>query len=137
VISVDGKKKKLVGNFRSDGREYGRAGELVATNVYDFTGELGKVTRYGVYDLAANTGWVSVEPTTTPARSRSSRSAAGGTRSAPWLPPRPTGCRSPPTAEGPTVTGYRLRPWKRELAELATQTGLMMTVCQQIWKPST
>jgi formylmethanofuran dehydrogenase subunit C len=41
---VDGKKKELVGNFRNGGREYRPAGELVATNVYDFKGELGKVT---------------------------------------------------------------------------------------------
>jgi len=60
VISVDGKKKELVGNFRGGGREYRPAGEPVATSVYDFKGELGKVTPYGVYDMAANTGWVSV-----------------------------------------------------------------------------
>jgi len=51
---------ELVGNFRGGGREYRPAGEPVATNVYDFKGELGKVTPYGVYDMAANTGWVSV-----------------------------------------------------------------------------
>ncbi len=56
VISVDGKKKELVGNFRNVGREYRPAGEAVATSVYDFMGELGKVTPYGVYDMAARTG---------------------------------------------------------------------------------
>ena len=59
VISVDGKKKELVGNFRNPGQEYRPVGEPVQTNVYDFKGELGKVTPYGVYDMAANTGWVS------------------------------------------------------------------------------
>jgi hypothetical protein len=53
---VDGKDKELVGNFRNGGWEYRPAGEVVATNVYDFKGELGKVTPYGVYDMAANTG---------------------------------------------------------------------------------
>jgi Rhodopirellula transposase DDE domain len=56
VISVDGKKKELVGNFSNGGRDYRPVGEPVQTNIYDFKGELGKVTPYGVYDMAANTG---------------------------------------------------------------------------------
>ena len=56
MISVDGNKKEMVGNFRNGGRECRPAGEAVATSVYDFTGELGKVTPYGVYDRAARTG---------------------------------------------------------------------------------
>ena len=59
VISVDGKRKELVGNFRNPGQEYRPVGEPLQTNVYDFTGELGKVTPSGVYEMAANTGWVS------------------------------------------------------------------------------
>jgi hypothetical protein len=60
VISVDGKKKELVGNFSNGGRDYRPVGKPVQTNIYDFKGELGKVTPHGVYDMAANTGWVSV-----------------------------------------------------------------------------
>ena len=59
MISVDGKRKELVGNFRNPGQEYRPVGEPLQTNVYDFSGELGKVTPSGVYDIAANTGWVS------------------------------------------------------------------------------
>ncbi len=54
VISVDGKKKELIGNYSNPGQQYRPAGEPVQTNVYDFKGELGKVTPYGVYDIAAN-----------------------------------------------------------------------------------
>ena len=61
VISVDAKKKELVGEFKNAGREWRPAGQPEQVNVYDFIDkQLGKVTPYGVYDLAANTGWVSV-----------------------------------------------------------------------------
>ena len=53
VISVDGKKRELVGNLSNPGQEYRPVGEPVRTNVYDFRRELGKVTPYGVYDVAA------------------------------------------------------------------------------------
>jgi hypothetical protein len=92
VISVDGKKKELVGKFSNGGQDYRPVGEPVQTNIYDFNGELGKVTPYGVYGMAANAGWSRWGPTTTPASSRSSRSAAGGTRSGVSPTPLPTGC---------------------------------------------
>ena len=60
VISVEVQKKEFVGNFRSGGWEYRPAGEPVATDVCDFKRELGKPAPYGVDDMAANTGWVSV-----------------------------------------------------------------------------
>jgi Rhodopirellula transposase DDE domain len=61
VISVDGKKKEKVGNFASSGREWQPAGEPVEVNMHDFPDkELGKVTPYGIYDIAANNGWVTV-----------------------------------------------------------------------------
>src|SRR6516164_5779490 len=61
VISVDAKKKENVGNFKNGGREWRPAGQPERVNVYDFIDkELGKVTPYGVYDIAANAGWVSV-----------------------------------------------------------------------------
>ena len=61
VISVDTKKKELVGEFKNAGREWRPAGEPVQVDVHDFPDkELGKVVPYGIYDLAANTGWVNV-----------------------------------------------------------------------------
>ena len=127
VISVDGKRKELVGNFRNPGQEYRPVGEPVQTNVYDFKGELGKVTPYGVYDMAANTGWVSVGSDHDPGQF-----AVESIRR--WWdhvgrPAYPEADRLLITADGGGSNGYRLRLWKRELADLATQTGLAITVC--------
>jgi len=61
VISVDTKKKELIGNFSIGGREWEPTGEPTKTSVHDFIDKkLGKVAPYGVYDIAANTGWVNV-----------------------------------------------------------------------------
>ncbi|WP_443729032.1 ISAzo13 family transposase, partial [Streptomyces bambusae] len=61
VISVDTKKKELVGEFKNDGRQWRPAGDPVLVNMHDFADpKLGKAIPYGVYDLAANTGWVNV-----------------------------------------------------------------------------
>src|SRR6187200_2787340 len=61
VISVDTKKKELIGNYRNSGREWQPTGDPTQVNVYDFIDtDLGKAIPYGVYDLAANTGWVGV-----------------------------------------------------------------------------
>ena len=61
MISVDTKKKELVGEFANDGREWRPTGEPVAVKTHDFPdAELGKAIPYGIYDLAANTGWVNV-----------------------------------------------------------------------------
>ena len=61
VISVDTKKKELVGDFRNNGREYRPQGNPEEVRVHDFLiKELGRAVPYGVYDLAANSGWVSV-----------------------------------------------------------------------------
>lgn len=127
VISVDGKKKELIGNFRNGGREYRPAGDPVQTNVYDFKGELGKVTPYGVYDIAANTGWVSVgsDHDTGAFAVESIRRWWDKVGRAAY----PEADRLLITADGGGSNGYRLRLWKRELADLATQTGLAITVC--------
>ena len=127
VISVDGNKKELVGNFRSGGGEYRPAGEPVATNVYDFKGELGKPAPYGVYDMAANTGWVSVgsDHDTGAFAVESIRRWWDKVGRAAY----PKASRLLVTADGGGSNGYRLGLWKRELVELATQTGLTITVC--------
>ena len=98
----------------------------MATNVYDFKGELGKVTPYGVYDMAANTGWVSVG-----SDHDTGQFAVESIRR--WWDKvgalaYPQADRLLITADGGGSNGYRLRLWKRELAELATQTGLSITV---------
>jgi hypothetical protein len=127
VISVDGKKKELVGNYRNGGREYRPTGEPVAVNVYDFKGDLGKVSPYGVYDLAANTGWVAV------GTDHDTAAFAVATIRRWWAevghPAYPHAARLLITADGGGSNSYRTRLWKRELAELADQTGLTITVC--------
>ena len=61
VVSVDAKKKENAGNFKNGGQEWRPAGDPGRVNVHDFKDkELGKVTPYGVYDITANSGWVSV-----------------------------------------------------------------------------
>ena len=79
VISVDTKKKELVGDFKNGGREWRPQGQPEKVRVHDFLiPELGRATPYGVYDLAQNTGWVSVGSTTTRRHSPSRASGAGG-----------------------------------------------------------
>lgn len=61
VISVDTKKKELVGEFKNNGRQWQPTGEPVPVNVHDFADpHLGKAVPYGIYDVAANTGWINV-----------------------------------------------------------------------------
>ena len=83
VISVDTKKKELVGNFKNGGQEWQPKGTPTAVLVHDFpTDAEGKAIPYGVYDMARNEAWVSVAGTTTRRRSRWRRFATGGSR---WL----------------------------------------------------
>jgi transposase len=106
VVSVDTKKKELVGLFHNPGREWQPSGEPVGVNVHDFPSDaLGKAIPYGVYDLGANAGWVSVGSTTTPPRSPWPRLAAGGSRPAGCCTPRRTGSWSAPTLVAATATG--------------------------------
>lgn len=60
MISVDTKKKKLVGEYKNNGREWAPAGCPRRVNVHDFRGELGKANPYGIYDIAADRGFVAV-----------------------------------------------------------------------------
>jgi hypothetical protein len=61
VVSIHAKKKELIGVFHNKGKEWQQSGKPEKANAHDFMDkELGKVTHYGVYDLAANEGWVSV-----------------------------------------------------------------------------
>ncbi len=128
VISVDAKKKELVGDFKNGGREWRPKGEPEDVRVYDFKiPALGRVTPYGVYDVAANAGWVSVgldhdTAAFAVATIRRWWEQSGRTR-------YPGARRLLITADGGGSNGARTRLWKRELQQLADETGLAITVC--------
>ena len=92
VVSVDTKKKELVGDFKNNGREYQPLGRPERVQVHDFPDKvLGKAIPYGIYDVSANTGWVASVSTTTPPRSPCRPCADGGTPSAEPDTPTRTG----------------------------------------------
>jgi len=127
VISVDAKKKELVGDFKNGGREWRPKGEPEEVRVYDFKiPELGRVTPYGVYDLAANAGWVSVgiDHDTAAFAVTTIRHWWERTGQARY----PQARRLLITADGGGSNGSRTRLWKREVQQLADQTGLAITV---------
>ena len=128
VISVDTKKKELVGNYKAAGREWEPAGSPRAVKVHDFADkQLGKVAPYGVYDIAANTGWVNVGTD-----ADTGAFAVESIRR--WW--TTMGAISYPgsdklliTADSGGSNGSRLRLWKTELAAFAAEAGLDITVC--------
>jgi hypothetical protein len=128
VISVDTKKKELVGDFANKGREYHPKGEPEKVRVHDFIDKtLGKAIPYGVYDLAANVGWVSVGTDHDTAEF-----AVESIRR--WW--RNMGRRTYPdatslliTADGGGSNASRSRLWKVELQSLANETGMAISVC--------
>jgi len=128
VISVDTKKKELVGDFKNSGREWQPTGEPEEVRIHDFPlPELGRVSPYGVYDLAENAGWVNVgiDHDTAAFAVESIRrwwQQAGRER---YLQTH----RLLITADGGGSNGSRTRLWKRELQELADETGLAIAVC--------
>ena len=127
VVSVDTKKKELVGNYRNGGTDYRPKGDPRRVKTHDFEDkELGKVAPYGVYDIAANTGWVSVGITHDTAEF-----AVSAIRT--WL--EKMGRQRYPDARELTITadcggsnGARVRLWKIELQKLADETGLAIKV---------
>jgi transposase len=128
VVSVDTKKKELVGQFANAGRQWRPAGQPVSTRTHDFPGDgLGKAVPYGVYDLAANTGWVNV--------GTDHDTAAFAVESIRrwWIAVGKVdyshATRLLVTADAGGSNGYRTRAWKAELADLAVRTGLAITVC--------
>jgi transposase len=128
VISVDTKKKELVGEFSNGGAEYAPAGEPERVNVHDFVDPaLGRAIPYGVYDTTNNEGWVSVGDTADTAEFavESIRRWWRSMGSARF----PKATRLLITADAGGSNGYRVRAWKVELAKLAAETGLEITVC--------
>jgi hypothetical protein len=127
VVSVDTKKKEKVGNFANNEAEWEPEGRPVRVRDHDFPDkELGKAVPYGVYDLAANTGWVNVgtDGDTAAFAVESIRRwwQAAGSRG------YPDATRLLITADAGGSNGYRTRAWKTGLAALAGQAGLAITV---------
>jgi len=122
------RRPELIGNFTAAGREWEPQGRPTDTNVHDFVDKkLGKVAPYGVYDIAANTGWVNVgTDADTGQFAVESIRRWWNTMGASTYPD--TG-RLLITADSGGSNGSRLRLWKTELAALATETGLAVTVC--------
>ena len=128
VISVDTKKKELIGDFAQKGREWRPRGRPEEVRVHDFVdAELGKVAPYGVYDVQANQGWVSV------GIDHNTAEFAVATIRRWWRemgqPLYPRARQLLITADGGGSNGYRTRLWKLELQRLAEELGLQISVC--------
>ena len=127
VISVDAKKKELAGAYANKGRAWRPEGQPERVNTHDFPDkELGKAVPYGVYDIGADTGWVSV------GQDGDTAAFAVETIRRWW---HTVGARAYPeaaklliTADAGGTDGYRVRLWKAELARLAGETGLQIMV---------
>jgi hypothetical protein len=131
AISVDTKKKELIGDYANGGTEWSPGGEPTRVQVHDFAdrvlGQHGKAIPYGIYDLSNDEGWVSVGDVADTAEfavESISRwwNQMGRARF-------PHAQRLLITADAGGSNGYRLRAWKVQLARLAAETGLRITVC--------
>jgi transposase len=128
VISVDAKKKELVGDFKNPGREWHPQGKPEPVRVYDFPIKgVGRVTPYGIYDQGRNTGWVNVGIDHDTAEF-AVESIRGWWNQVGHLQ-YPKAKRVLITADGGGSNGSRVRLWKWELQRLADETGLQITVC--------
>jgi len=128
VISVDTKKKELVGAYKNGGRELRAKGDAEDVNVHDFIDkEKGKVAPYGVYDIHQNEAWVSV------GISHDTAEFAVQAIRTWWnemgAPRYPNATSLVITADGGGSNGYRLRLWKLELQGLVDELGFPITVC--------
>jgi hypothetical protein len=128
VISVDTKKKELIGAFKNPGSDYGPKGVSIEVDTHDFEDKtLGKVVPYGIYDIGANSGYVSLG-----VDADTAQFAVNAVRL--WLDKMgreryPAARKIMITADCGGSNGPRLRLWKVELQRLADETGLMVQVC--------
>jgi len=128
VVSVDTKKKELVGPFKNGGRELRPKGAPEQVRVHDFLiPDLGRVSPYGVYDIAQNEGWVSVGVDHDTASFAVESIRRWWRSMGQALYSKAT--RLLITADAGGSNGYRVRLWKLELQKLADETGLEMAVC--------
>jgi hypothetical protein len=128
VISVDTKKKELIGDFKNAGQEWQPAGQPEEVRTHDFIDEqLGKVAPYGVYDVTANEGWVGV------GIDHDTAEFAVQTIRRWWLemgrPLYASARRLLITADCGGSNGYRVRLWRLQLQQLADELGLTVQVC--------
>ena len=128
VVSVDTKKKELIGQFRNGGREWAPQGQPEPVEVHDFPDkELGKVIPYGVYDMVTNTGWVSVGVDHDTAEFAVETIRCWWYHMGSTVYPRAQ--RLLITADGGGSNGSRNRLWKMELQKLADDIRLRISVC--------
>ena len=127
VVSVDTKKKELIGQFKNNGRAWRPRGQPEQVNVYDFVEEAGRANPYGIYDIGADAGWVSV------GADHDTAAFAVQTIRRWW---QSVGRRAYPnatelliTADGGGSNGARVRLWKLELQRLADEIGIPIRVC--------
>ena len=127
MVSVEAKKKEVVGEYANKGRAWRPKGGPTQVSTHDFPGPAGKAIPYGIYDLASNTGWVGVgcDHDTAAFAVNTLRSWWQNKGKAAY----PDAHRLLITADGGGSNGYRLRAWKVELAKFAAETGLEITVC--------
>jgi len=128
VVSVDTKKKELVGNFKNNGRQWRPQGQPELVNVHDFIDpELPRAVPYGVYDITNNLGWVSV------GTDHDTASFAVHAIRRWWKTMgrkrHPDATKLMISADGGGSNGYRVRLWKVELQKLANELKLPITVC--------
>jgi hypothetical protein len=128
AVSVDAKKKELVGTFKNGGREWQPQGQPEQVNVHDFPDKrVGKAIPYGVYDVGRNAGWVTV------GRDHDTATFAVASLRRWWqavgMDAYPGAERLLICADGGGSNGYRVRLWKVELQQFADATGLTVTVC--------
>ena len=128
VISVDTKKKELVGQFKNAGKEWRPTGDPVQVKVHDFVDpEFGRASPYGVYDIGADQGWVSV------GTDHDTAAFAVQTIRRWWYamgqPRYPKARELTITADGGGSNGHRVRLWKLELGRFAQEAGLNIRVC--------
>ncbi|MCA1672643.1 MAG: ISAzo13 family transposase [Actinobacteria bacterium] len=128
VISVDAKKKELIGNFAPAGRQWRPTGQPVETNTHDFPDEeLGKAVPYGVYDVAGDAGWVSVGGSSDTAEFAVSTIRRWWDQVGAAVYPEATKLLI--TADSGGSNSSRGRLWKKEIAAFAKDVGLDIVVC--------
>jgi hypothetical protein len=128
AISVDAKKKELIGDFKNPGGEWHRRGSAEGVRVYDFPDKvLGKALPYGVYDIVNNQGWVSVGIDHDTAQFAANSIRRWWTKMGTARFPRGTELLI--TADGGGSNSSRSRLWKVSLQQLADETGLTLIVC--------